>query len=296
VSAAAPDVHLATTRRLTSRRSRVELTRLFQRHTAGVVGGALCLVITLVTVLAPWVRPYDPVAADTLHLLQPPSLPHPLGTDELGRDLLSRVLVGGRPTLFASFCAVVLATVAGLLIGTVAGYARGLVDTVLMRLMDILLSFPFILLALVLVAALGAGVPTLIVAIAVTQVPLFARLCRAVAMSIAATEYVDAARAIGVGHRRILWRHMLPNMVGPVIVQAATTMGLAIGLVAAFNFLGLGIQPPTPDWGDMVSDGRTYIFTAPYLAFFPGMAITITVIALSFLADGLRDMLDPTMR
>jgi peptide/nickel transport system permease protein len=169
-------------------------------------------------------------------------------------------------------------------------------DMVLMRLMDVLLSFPFILLALVLVAGLGAGLPSLIIAIAVTQVPVFARLCRAVALAVAATEYVDAARAIGVGSRRLLWRHMLPNMIGPVIVQAATTLGLAIGLVAAFNFLGLGVQPPTPDWGDMVSDGRTYIFSAPYLAFFPGMAITITVVALSFLADGLRDVLDPTMR
>ena len=144
--------------------------------------------------------------------------------------------------------------------------------------------------------ALGPGLLNLIISIAFTQMPVFARLCRSVALSVAATEYVDAARALGVGHRRILWRHMVPNMVGPAIVQAATTMGLAIGLVAAFNFLGLGVQPPTPDWGDMVSDGRTYIFTAPYLAFFPGMAIPITVIALSFLADGLRDVLDPATR
>jgi peptide/nickel transport system permease protein len=270
--------------------------RYLRRHTAGVVGGMLCLLIALLTILAPWIRPYDPLASDTAHLLQAPTLAHPFGTDSFGRDLLSRVLLGGSPTLCASVSAVILATVAGLLIGTVAGYARGMADMVLMRLMDVLLSFPFILLALVLVAGLGAGLPSLIIAIAVTQVPVFARLCRAVALAVAATEYVDAARAIGVGSRRLLWRHMLPNMIGPVIVQAATTLGLAIGLVAAFNFLGLGVQPPTPDWGDMVSDGRTYIFSAPYLAFFPGMAITITVVALSFLADGLRDVLDPTMR
>jgi peptide/nickel transport system permease protein len=272
------------------------VSRLPRRHTAATAGGILCLFIALSTILAPWIRPYDPMASDTAHLLQPPTPAHPFGTDAFGRDVLSRVLLGGRPTLLASLSAVILATAAGLVIGTVAGYARGWADMVLMRLMDVLLSFPFILLALVLVAALGPGLLNLIISIAFTQVPVFARLCRSVALSVATTEYVDAARALGMGHRRILWRHMAPNMVGPAIVQAATTMGLAIGLVAAFNFLGLGVQPPTPDWGDMVSDGRTYIFTAPYLAFFPGMAITITVIALSFLADGLRDVLDPATR
>jgi len=272
------------------------LARLWRRHTAATIAATVLLMIAVVTALATWVRPYDPTAADMSALLRPPSLAHPFGTDALGRDLLSRTMVGGQPTLVASLCAVILATAAGLVVGTVAGYARGAVDTVLMRLVDVLLSFPFILLALVLVAALGAGLVTLIVSIAFTQAPIFARLCRSLALSIGASEYVDAAHAQGIGHARILWRHIVPNMLGPVVVQASTTLGLAIGLVAAFNFLGLGIQPPTPDWGDMVSDARTYIFTAPYLAFFPGMAITITVVALSFLADGLRDLLDPHAR
>ena len=228
---------------------RVAARTILRRHTAGALGGLLCLLIALVTVLAPWIRPYDPLVGDTAHLLQSPTFAHPFGTDAFGRDLLSRVLLGGQPTLLASLCAVILATAAGLLIGTVAGYARGLVDVTLMRLMDVLLSFPFILLALVLVAALGPGLFNLIIAIAVTQIPVFARLCRALALSIRATTYVDAAIAVGVGHGRIIWRHMVPNMAGPVVVQAATTMGLAIGLVSAFNFLGLGIQPPTPDGG-----------------------------------------------
>ncbi len=296
LSTTAPDTEIgqASTPRARGRASR--LARLARRHTAAAVGALVLLLIAAVTALSPWVRPYDPLAADTLHILQPPTPAHPFGTDALGRDLLSRTMVGGQPTLLASLCAVIIATLCGLAIGTVAGYVRGLLDLALMRLMDVLLSFPFILLALVLVAALGPGIVTLTLATAVTQIPVCARLCRSVALSIGRAEYVDAAYAQGVGHARILWRHMLPNMLGPILVQAATTMGLAIGLVAAFNFLGLGIQPPTPDWGDMVSDGRTYVFSAPGLAFFPGVAITVTVVALSFAADGLRDMLDPETR
>ena len=188
---------------------------MFRRHTAGAVAGVICLAIALSTLLAPWIAPYDPLTPDTAHLLQGPSLAHPFGTDAFGRDLLSRTLLGGRPTLAASLAAVALAATIGLAIGVVAGYRRGLLDSVLMRLMDVLLSFPFVLLALVLVAALGPGVLNLTIAIACTQIPVFARLCRALALSIGAAPYIEAASAAGVGHTRIIWRHMLPNMLRP---------------------------------------------------------------------------------
>lgn len=277
-------------------RLRDSMALLLGRHTVAAVAGIICLAIGLVTLLAPLLVPYDPLAADPAHLLQPPTLTHPFGTDQLGRDLFSRTLLGGRPTLFASLAAVAIASLVGGGIGMIAGYAGGLVDLFLMRLMDVLLSFPFVLLALVLVAALGSGLANLTVAVACTQIPVFARLARALALSIVGLPYVEAAVAAGAGHRRIIWRHILPNALGPLVVQAATTTGLAVGLVSAFNFLGLGIQPPTPDWGDMVNDGKLYIYTEPYLVLVPGVAISITVIAVCFFADGLRDLLDPAHR
>ncbi len=272
------------------------VVRDLSRYRAAVLGGAIFLAAVLLGLFAPVISPYDPFAQNVPERLQGPSLAHPMGTDDFGRDTFSRIVWGARPLLLASSLSVLAALVVGGVFGLSAGYWRGWLDDVLMRLMDVILSFPLMLLAILIVATLGPGLLNSVVAIAFSQIPTFARLVRSIVLSISKREYIQAARAVGAGDTRITSRHILPNLLGPAIVQATATLAVAIGYMSGLSFLGLGVQPPTADWGVMVSDGRRLIFSHPLVPFFPGAAITLTVIGLNFMGDGLRDFLDPTLR
>ncbi|MFM7172076.1 MAG: ABC transporter permease [Caldilinea sp.] len=266
------------------------------RHLAATVGGLFLLFVVFCSVAAPLLSPYDPIQIDIPQRLQAPSWAHLFGTDEFGRDLLTRVLYGGRPVLLTSLLSVLAAAMAGTAIGTLAGYLGGQVDNLLMRLIDVMLSFPAVLLAILIVAALGTGVPNAIIAVTFSLVPTFARVARALALSLTLEQFVVASHAIGATGPQIIWRHLLPNLLPPIIVQATAMLAIAVAFASALSFLGLGVEPPTPDWGLMVSEGQRLIYDALWVPFFPGLAITLTVLAVNFLGDGLRDRLDPTLR
>ncbi len=283
-----------------SRRSRAQKRLLgaggtLRRPSAILAWGfiALCLIVSL---LAPAIAPFDPTKQSSEILLSPGSAPHWLGTDNLGRDQLSRVLYGGRPLIVTSLVAVVVATMAGVVIGLFAGYRKGFTETGLMRSMDALLSFPLVLLGLMIVAGLGTGVRNLIIAIAIAQTPIVARLVHGLVLREASREYVLAARAAGMSHNRIMLHEILPNIIGPVVVQATSMFAIAAGFSTALSYLGLGVQPPEADWGLMVRDGQAYIQSAPDLALIPGILITVLLVAVTFAGDDLRDVLDPDRR
>ena len=263
----------------------------------GRVGLAL-IFITLVTGLgAPIVNPYDPTTDSNLvESRYPPSLQHPFGTDRLGRDLFRRVVHGTRISLLIGFVVVFVAGAIGTVLGLMAGYFGNATDTVIMRLMDILLAFPGILLAIAIVAVRGAGILNTIIAVAVVGIPGYARVVRSMVLSLRERDYVDAARMIGVSNTRIMFMHILPNSLSPIIVQMTLGVGGAILFAAALGFLGLGVQPPAPEWGAMISDGIPFLRQSPHLVFFPGMAIMLTVLGFNLLGDGLRDALDPQLR
>lgn len=266
------------------------------KYELAVVGGVFFLLVLIGAVFAPWLAPYPPTVVNIPERLQTPNAQHWFGTDEFGRDLFSRVLHGGRPVLITGFASVLAALLIGTAIGTVSAYRGGLVDELLMRLMDIMLSFPAILLAILIVAALGIGLTNTIIAITFSMIPTFARLARAIVLSLIHEQYVLAARSLGADDWAIVRRHLLPNMSPPLIVQSTAMLAIAISYSSALSFLGLGIEPPTPDWGLMVSEGQRLIFDAIHIPFFPGLAITLTVLSVNYLGDGLRDHLDPTMR
>jgi peptide/nickel transport system permease protein len=269
----------------------------FLRHNElTLLGGGFLLFVIIVSVAAPWLAPHDPIKIDIPQRLQAPSLAHPFGTDEFGRDLLTRVMYGGRPVLLTGLLSVAAAMVVGTMIGVVAGYLGGHVDNLFMRLIDVMLSFPAVLLAILIVASLGTGVANAIIAITFSLIPTFARMARALTLSLTVDQFVLAARAVGASDLRIVGRHILPNLLPPLIVQATAMLAIAIAFASALSFLGLGVEPPTPDWGLMVSEGQRLIYDALWVPFFPGLAITLTVLAVNFLGDGLRDRLDPTLR
>jgi peptide/nickel transport system permease protein len=265
----------------------------FRRNRAAMVGLALVLVLVAVAVLAPWLAPIEPDRQNLRLRLEPPSWAHPFGTDEFGRSMLARVIYGARVSLFTGLLPVVVGGSIGTLIGLVAGYYRGRVDAVLMRAMDVLLAFPSLLLALAVVGALGPGLRNAVIAVAVVGIPQYARIARSVVLATREEEYVQAARALGVRDARLLRVHVLPSTLGPLIVQATLGIGFAILSMAGLSFLGLGIQPPTSDWGEMLARGRRFLPDAGWLLVFPGAAISLTVLAFNLLGDGLRDALDP---
>jgi peptide/nickel transport system permease protein len=247
-------------------------------------------------IFAPLIAPYDPVEQDILSLLQGPSLDHLLGTDELGRDTLSRVIYGSRVSLMVGVIAVSISLIIGSALGLIAGYGRGLIDTVIMQIMDALLAFPTLALALAITAMLGPSLNNTMIAIGITGIPAFARLVRGQVLSLRDLDYVQAAQASGGSNYRIVMQHILPNTMAPIIVQASITIPAAILAEAGLSFLGLGIQPPTPSWGAMLNTARGYIQVSPWLSIVPGVAIFITVLAFNFLGDALRDILDPRLR
>ena len=270
------------------------------RHAAGArlapFGAAVLLVAVLAALLAPAVAPHDPLKQDLNHALARPDRAHLLGTDNVGRDVLSRVIWGTRVSLVAGLGSVGIAMLVGGLLGLLAGYAGGRVDGLVMRLMDAVLSFPPLVLALALGAVLGAGLGGVVIALGVVYTPTFARLMRGQVLSITAREYVDAARALGVPGWRIAWSHVLPNATAPIVVQASLSVAFAILAEASLSFLGLGVQPPAPSWGSMINAGRGYLQQAPWIVFGPGAALFVTVVGLNFVGDAVRDALDPRLR
>jgi peptide/nickel transport system permease protein len=257
----------------------------------------LITAIILIGILTPLVDSYDPrVDSNLAEARKPPSAQHFFGTDRLGRDVFRRVLHGARISLLIGFVVVFVSGALGTTLGLIAGYFGGWADTLIMRLMDILLAFPAILLAIAIVAVRGPGLTNTILAVVVVGVPGYARVVRSMVLSLRERDYVDAARMVGVSNSRIMFGHILPNSLTPIIVQMTLGIGGAIVFSAALGFLGLGVQPPTPEWGAMIADGLPLLNQAPYLVFYPGMAIMVTVLAFNLFGDGLRDALDPQQR
>ncbi|MBA2451410.1 MAG: ABC transporter permease [Chloroflexi bacterium] len=273
---------------------------VFVRRVLRTRGAGFGLVVTLLTIFlaltADVVSPYSPAVQDYTAILSNPTLEHPMGTDNLGRDNLSRIIHGTRVSIQAGLVSVGFATIVGTLMGLAAGYWRGWVDDLLMRLSDALWSFPGIVLALAIAAALGPGLGNAMIAIGIVFTPVFARLVRGSALSVRERDFVLAARVLGAGDGRIMWSHVLPNVLAPVIVQASLMVALAIIVEATLSFLGLGVQPPTPSWGSMLRSAYQYMQVAPWLSFFPGAAIFLTVLGLNLLGDGFRRALDPRLR
>jgi len=261
-----------------------------------VTGGGIVGTLLLVAIFAPWIAPYSPFDLDVAQMLKGPSAAHLLGTDELGRDVLSRVIHAARLSMMVAVLASLVGLVFGTIIGTLAAYFGGVVDLVLMRLMEILFSFPAILLAIVLMASLGTSIFNAMIAIGIIFIPGFARLARATAEGVLRQQYVEQARAIGMSHARILTREILPNIVAPLLVEAAVAFSYAVLLESALSFLGLGAQPPDPSWGNMLNTGRGFMAVAPWLSIVPGAAIFLTVLGFNMLGDGLRDAFDPQLR
>lgn len=270
--------------------------RMLLRHRLAMFGAVLIALEVGFAILAPWVTPHEPIQMDYTALLSPPSAAHPFGTDELGRDLLSRTLYGARLSLQVGIVAVLIAVALGVPIGLVSGYLGGVIDEVVMRVVDAVMALPPLVLALTITAVLGPGIWNATLAIAIVAAPTYSRLVRGQVLSVKENDYVLAARSIGAPTWVILVRHILPNAFSPIIVQASLGIGVAIILEASLSFIGLGAQPPTPSWGNMVQVGFQYLETAPWFVLVPATAIFLAVFGFNMLGDGLRDVLDPRSR
>jgi peptide/nickel transport system permease protein len=268
----------------------------WRRHGTVTIGACLVGLVVLAAIGAPWIAPYSPYDLDVALMLQPPSWQHWLGTDEVGRDVLSRTVHAARISVEVALVAVSVGLLGGTLIGLLAAYFGGIADLVLMRLMELLFSFPAILLAIILMASLGTSILNAMIAIGIIFIPGFARLARATTMDVLRQQFVDAARAIGMGDSRIIFREILPNILAPSLVEAAVAFAYAVLLESALSFLGLGAQPPEPSWGNMINTGRGFMAQAPWLGIVPGTALFLCVLGFNLLGDGLRDLLDPHLK
>ena len=273
-----------------------EALHRLRKTRAAVVGGVIVTLFVLTAALAPVLAPYEPLRGRLADRLGPPSAGHWLGTDELGRDVLTRVVYGARISLQIQMAAVGLGLVVGTALGMMAGYWGRWPDQLIMRLMDILMAFPGIFLALAIIAALGTGLENVIIATAIFLVPQFARVIRGSVLSLREKEFVEAARALGSGDLAIVFRYLLPNSLAPLLVQANLRMATVLLTASGLSFLGLGVQPPEPEWGAMLSNARSYMITAPHVATMPGLAIMVVVLGFNLLGDGMRDALDPRLR
>jgi peptide/nickel transport system permease protein len=269
---------------------------LIRKNPLTLIGTLIILGLILVALFAPFLAPYPENAINLPNRLRPPSMTNLLGTDDIGRDILSRIIYGSRISILIAAIAVGIALGIGVPIGAVAGYSGGTIDDVVMRITDVFLAFPSIVLALAIGAALGRGIVAVIIAVSLTWWPWYTRLVRAQAISIRESQYVEAAKAVGARDLRIIYSHVLPNCIAPIIVQGSMDLGNAILAAAALGFLGIGAQEPVPEWGLMVSIGRMFIINQWWVATFPGLAIVITVLGFNLLGDGLRDILDPRLR
>lgn len=267
----------------------------FSRNRLSVAGATVVLILIITSLLAPFIAPYDPSAIDVHNVLSPPGTQHLLGTDELGRDLLSRIIWGSRVSLKVGFVAVGIALVIGIIIGAVAGFYGGKTDAVLMRFVDIMLAFPTFFLILAVIAILEPNIFTIMVVIGITSWMDVARLVRAEFLSLKERDFVDAAKAIGINNRRLIFRHILPNALSPVFVAATFGVAGAILIESGLSFLGLGVQPPDPSWGNILTAGKDNIEIAWWLSLYPGLAILITVLSYNLVGEGLRDALDPRL-
>ena len=284
-------IAIATTEDVPVRR-RSTWQRLLRRRGA-VVGLVVVVVFVLLAVFAPLIAPYEPTATNFLKVRKPPSWEHWMGTDEIGRDVMSRLIFGARASLQAGVISVLIAVMLGVPLGLLSGYAKGWVDSLMMRFVDALLACPFLILAIAMAAFLGPSLTNAMIAIGITTMPIFIRLVRGQVLAVTVEDYVEAARALGNPHMRIAVRHVLPNIVAPVLVQSTLAIAAAIIAEAALSFLGLGQQPPAPSWGSMLNVARQFISQAPWMSWWPGLAIVTVVLAFNLLGDGLRDALDP---
>lgn len=273
-----------------------EIWRRFRQNKQAMVGMCMLLLMIFSAIFASVISPYDPLQQDIINRLQPPSAAHFFGTDELGRDIFSRILYGSRISLTVGLIAVSISSVVGCALGAIAGYYGGVLDNVIMRCTDVLMAIPSILLNISIVAALGTGLQNVMIAIGISSVPAYCRIMRASLLSLKDQEFVDASRAAGASDPYIILNHILPNSLAPLIVQATLKIGGAILSCASMSFIGLGIVPPTPEWGAMLSTGRDFLRDAPHLTAFPGMAIMFAVFAMNLMGDGLRDALDPKLK
>lgn len=267
--------------------------RLFLQDSGAKVGLAFILIVTALALFAPLLAPYDPTAQSMMSMLQPPGREHLLGTDEFGRDILSRLIFGARPALIVGFFSVVVSLLIGVPLGMIAGYFGGFLDNAITAMIDMLLTFPSLLLALLIVTLVGSSTAVVVFAIGIAHVPIFVRLARSSTLLVRQLDYVSASRSFGTRAVNILRLHILPNIIGPLVVMSTLTIAGAIREEAALSFLGLGIQPPTPTWGNMIRDGVNVILEAPWVAAIPGIGLTIAVLAFNVLGDTVRDIMDP---
>lgn len=274
------------------RRSWVKL----KRNRAALVGGVLLVLYVISALLAPVLFSGNPSAPNLIMSLEPPSFEYPLGTDELGRSILGRIIYGARISLMIAVGVIMVGLLVGVPLGLISGYYGGKIDFGIQRITDMLLAFPGFLLALALVAVLGVGLKNTVISIGISMIPIYIRLVRGCVLSVREEVYVEAARAVGTRDRVILFRHILPNVMVPITVQTSLGMGMAILFAAGLGFLGIGVQPPTPEWGAMLGSARVYIFNAPHVVTFPGIAIFLAVLSFNLLGDGLRDALDPRFK
>lgn len=264
---------------------------------SGLLGLLILFCVLTLALFAPWIAPFDPVAADFKQILKPPlTAGHPLGTDQLGRDLFSRIIYGSQVSLLIGFSTVCIAGLLGSSIGILSGYFGGRVDSLIMRLADVQLSFPFILLALTINAIIGVGLRNMIITLVLAGWVVYARVVRSQVLALRETEFVAAARALGARHLHILWKYILPNVSTPIIVVSTLQVAQFIVAEAAISFLGFGVQPPTPAWGNMLSEGRDYLYNAWWLTTFPGIALALTALGVNLFGDWLRDTLDPKLQ
>jgi peptide/nickel transport system permease protein len=263
---------------------------------AAMVGAIIILFYIVVALFAPLLAPYDPYEINLENKLIPPSVDHWMGTDDKGRDILSRILYGSRLSMGIGITAVIFGAFFGIILGLIAGYYGKWIDSTIMRIMDILLAFPGILLALAIISALGPGLINVTIAVGAYSIPLFARIVRGSTLEVKRLEYIDAVRSLGANDVTIIFKHILPNILSPIIVQGTLRLATVILSAAGLSFLGLGAQPPSPEWGTMLSSGRDFLFSAPYIAIFPGLAISILVLGFNIFGDGLRDAFDPRMK
>ena len=284
---------LAVTSSLATRRPASRVLDKFLRNKSAVIGAAIVIAFALLALLAPWIAPFDPIKADFMAVRKAPSALHWLGTDELGRDILSRLFWGARTSLMAGCLSVVIAIVLGVPLGLLAGYWQGWIDSVISRVIEAMLSCPFLVLAIALGAFLGPSLGNAMIAIGLSAMPIFARLTRAQVMNIRNEEYIEGARAIGLPDRWIMLKYILPNVMSPILVQATLAIASAIITEASLSFLGLGQQPPYASWGAMLNTARSFLAQSPWMSIFPGLAIFLAVQGFNLLGDGLRDALDP---
>lgn len=272
------------------------IMKRLKKNKRAVIGLWMVLIFLIIAIAAPLIAPYDPLAQNMQIKLEAPSLVHPFGTDEFGRDIFSRIIYGAQISLLVGVVSVLFAVILGVALGTLAGYVGGLIDTIIMRIMDVLLAFPSFLLAMAIVSVLGPGLLNVMIAIAVFSIPTFARISRSEVISIKNKEYIEAARAMGAKGSLIIFKHLIPNSISPIIVLSTLRIATSIITAAGLSFLGMGAQPPTPEWGAMLNEGREYLRAAPHVSTIPGLAIMFMVLGFNMLGDGLRDALDPKMK